>query len=219
MGRAISYDEALQLSPSETLHNSAGSFRGTPKACARNPWIRGHQGLLSLCSWIPDRRFAASGMTSPLSKDFLRRGTLTPNAIARRLQPRRAVTAKDAGTFPSAKDRTYVVTADRPVDRARRAHRDRDDRRRLCDVHVGGDRAQAPAGGDLEQRVVPALLVRGDQLHAELGLRRVCRRRLLARRLHHHDVPAPHPAAARAGAAVRQVRWVERSENPPRGAE
>ena len=47
---------------------------------------------------------------------------------------------------------------------------DRGDRRGLCDVHGGSGRAAAGTGGDVEQRVVLAFGVCGDQLHAELGV-------------------------------------------------
>src|SRR4029079_3038828 len=46
------------------------------------------------------------------------------------------------------------------------------------------------AGGDLEQRLVPALLLCGDQLHRQLGLCRLCRCWILDRRLCVHHLSA-----------------------------
>lgn len=53
----------------------------------------------------------------------------------------------------------------RPFRCRRSRGRDSGDRRRLCDVHLGRRRAQARARGQLEQRLVSALLIRGHQLY------------------------------------------------------
>src|SRR6185312_12857391 len=71
----------------------------------------------------------------------------------------------------------------RSIDRRGRHAGDRRDGCGLCHVYLGGGRAPAGAGSHLEQRVVSALVLRGDQLYRKLGLRPVCSNRLVAWRL------------------------------------
>src|SRR6185312_10149876 len=92
-----------------------------------------------------------------------------------------------------------------PPDRRRRAGRDRRNRRRLCDVHRRGGEPKAPVGGELERALVPALVLRRDQLHRELGLRGLCRRRLVDRRLHQPHLPAPQAGRRRPGRRLAGV--------------
>jgi len=64
------------------------------------------------------------------------------------------------------------------------------DRRCVCHVQRGGIVAEACAGCHLEQRVVSALRLRRHQLHPELGVCVLRRRRLVDRSLHLNDGPA-----------------------------
>jgi len=65
------------------------------------------------------------------------------------------------------------------------------DRRRLCDVHLFGGVAQTHVSRNMEQHLVSALVLCGHQLYRELGLRRLCRDRLMDRRLRVDDLSAP----------------------------
>src|SRR5262249_31108924 len=58
---------------------------------------------------------------------------------------------------------------------------------------------------NLEQHLVRALLLCGDQLHRELGLCRVRRAGIVDRRLSHHHLPAP-PARRPAGGSRGGVK-------------
>ena len=71
--------------------------------------------------------------------------------------------------------------ANRSNPRARGDPIDGGDRRRVRDVQRGGRGPQARACGKLEQRVVPAVSVCRNQLHPELGVRRVCSARVMDR--------------------------------------
>lgn len=72
------------------------------------------------------------------------------------------------------------------------------DGRRVRDVQRGGRGPQARACGKLEQRVVSAVSVCRDQLHTELGVRGVCRARIVDRRVLVDDLATK----ARAGEGV-----------------
>ena len=107
----------------------------------------------------------------------------------------------------ATKDHTHAEPAQhrhRSADRRRRHRRHRLHRRRLCDVHQRGGEAEAPARGLLEQHLVHALLVRRHQLHPSLGLCAVRRRRLVHRRLCHHDLPASRPGLSHPAAGLRR---------------
>ena len=80
-----------------------------------------------------------------------------------------------------------VADVGRPVDGG--------DRRGLCALHLRGCGAAAVFRRYLEQRLVCARGVRGDQLHLELGLCRIRRGGLLDRR-----IPVDHRARARLAA-------------------
>jgi len=83
------------------------------------------------------------------------------------------------------------------------------DRRGVRNVQCGGRSPQARAGGELEQRVVPAVGVRRDQLHAELGVRGVCSARVVDRRVLVDDLATQ----ARAGEGILEsaVPGIDRS--------
>ena len=72
---------------------------------------------------------------------------------------------------------------------------------RFTDVHLRRGRAAAYTGRDLEQLLVSAVVLCGDQLYRKLDLCGVCRRRLLDRRVRLDHVPA---ASARRVAAGRR---------------
>jgi hypothetical protein len=72
---------------------------------------------------------------------------------------------------------------------AGRSRLDCRDRRGLRDVQRSCFIAQATARRHVEQRLVFVIRVRGDQLHEELELRRVRRRRLMDRRISLDDFP------------------------------
>ena len=69
-------------------------------------------------------------------------------------------------------------------------------------IQCGGFRAAARAGGDVEQRVVFAFGLRGDQLHAELDVHRVCGGGVVGWRIRLND------AVAQAGSGLRAEKCV-----------
>jgi len=64
------------------------------------------------------------------------------------------------------------------------------DGRRLRHVHVRGHRASACSRRNLEQPLVPLVVLCGHLLYKQLDLRRLRSCRLLDRRLCHNDIPA-----------------------------
>src|SRR5438067_8941768 len=102
--------------------------------------------------------------------------------------------------------------------RWRGAFGDSRDGRCVRHVHLRRGGAQARAGGDMEQRVVRALLLCGDQLYRELGLYRLCGRRLMGGRVSDDHVPAPAARrAARGGCAGVASRAQAKPINKPAG--
>jgi hypothetical protein len=87
-------------------------------------------------------------------------------------------------------------SSDRPFCGGRRRHGDGAHRRLLCHVHLCRCGASSIAGRLLERRLVSALVVRGDQLHEQLGVRLFRRRRLLDRRFHLHQLDASAATSA-----------------------
>ena len=65
---------------------------------------------------------------------------------------------------------------------------DRVDRRRLCFFQCGGFGTAASSGGFLEQYLVPAVGVRGDQLHEQRVICVVCGDRIVDRGLFFSDL-------------------------------
>lgn len=86
-------------------------------------------------------------------------------------------------------------------------------RRGVRDVHLGGRGQAAPAGGQLEQRLVPALRFCSDQLYAELGLCLLRRSRIVARRVCLSDVARTQQGAQKRGGTADRLmnvftRWI-----------
>jgi hypothetical protein len=81
------------------------------------------------------------------------------------------------------------------------------DRRGLRNVQRSRFVPAARAGGDMEQRVVLAVSIRRDQLHEELGLRRLRRRWVLDRCVSVDDAVTATPVAMTRKAEQRRDFW------------
>ena len=136
----------------------------------------------------PTQRSAARSPTrSPAGSPLRRRDRPEP---ARRPHGRSAAKSRSIGRLRSQGDRMPGI---RSAARSGHPRGYGGHRRGLRHVHVGGGSAQARAGGELEQHLVCALVVRGHFLSEQLDLRRLRGRRLLDRRLPDHDFPARRP--------------------------
>ena len=94
--------------------------------------------------------------------------------------------------------------------RAGRIRLDGGDGRRVRAVQCGGVRAAASASGDLEQHVVFAFGLRGDQLHQKLGVCRFRGGRIVGRCISFDD------AAAKARECFHGEEHLEREISPSR---
>ena len=101
----------------------------------------------------------------------------------------------------------HVAIADRSADCGSRPCRDRNNRCRLRHVHRGSCSAAAVARGNMEQHLVFAVVLCGDQLHPKLDLRGVCCGWLLGRRICEYHSPSPNTAATRTCAALNGPIW------------
>ena len=91
---------------------------------------------------------------------------------------RRRVTARLSVGLIS-EDNNDAPSSNRPAGGSRRRYRNRSHRCLLRHVHLSSGGASSIAGGVMEQRLVSALFLCGDQLYEQLGIRLLRRRRLM----------------------------------------